>query len=374
MAVYKIFPTQDTTLYSAYPVMNTGLNAICEVSNTLGTSLNPGVARYITQFDNTEIQDIINNKISGSSYRVYLKNFIAEAQGVNLDVSLEIRPLAQSWINGTGYYLDIAQGTDGASWNFSNFSGSGNWSMNGTIGGFSYTGSDTPTSVPQGGGNWFITSSFLVTQSFGLRSVKDIEVNVSNTVNAWYSSSIPNYGFICKLSSSYEFNPSQYIQPIFKYYSVDTNTIYPPTLEFRWRDYETILTGASTSKIVTTSNIKMSLAENPGVFFPESVNRFYINVSPLYPTRTFQTSSIYTNLNYLPTSSYYAIKDLATNEFVINFDDNYTQISSDSNGNYFTVYMSGLEPERYYKILIKTIINGSTIIFDDSYYFKVING
>ena len=126
--------------------------------------------------------------------------------------------------------------------------------------------------------------------------------------------------------------------------------------------------------IVNTSNIKMSLAENPGTFFPESINRFYINVSPLYPTRTYQTSSLYTNLNYLPISSYYAIKDLATNEFVINFDDNYTQISSDANGNYFTVYMSGLEPERYYKILIKTIINGSTLIFDDSYYFKVING
>jgi hypothetical protein len=79
-------------------------------------------------------------------------------------------------------------------------------------------------------------------------------------------------------------------------------------------------------------------------------------------------------LNYLPTSSYYAIKDLATNEFVINFDDQYTQISSDSKGNYFNVYMSGLEPERYYKILIKTNIKGSTIISDDNYYFKVING
>jgi hypothetical protein len=36
--------------------------------------------------------------------------------------------------------------------------------------------------------------------------------------------------------------------------------------------------------------------------------------------------------------------------------------------------MSGLEPERYYQILIKTNIKGSTIIFDDNYYFKVING
>ena len=118
----------------------------------------------------------------------------------------------------------------------------------------------------------------------------------------------------------------------------------------------------------------MSLSENPGEFFPESVNRFYINVSPLYPTRTFQTSSIFTDLYYLPTSSYYAIKDLATNEFVINFDNTYTQISSDANGNYFNVYMSGLEPERYYKILIKTIINGNTLIFDNDYTFKVING
>jgi hypothetical protein len=36
--------------------------------------------------------------------------------------------------------------------------------------------------------------------------------------------------------------------------------------------------------------------------------------------------------------------------------------------------MNGLEPERYYTILIKTIINGTTIVFDDQYSFKVVNG
>jgi hypothetical protein len=36
--------------------------------------------------------------------------------------------------------------------------------------------------------------------------------------------------------------------------------------------------------------------------------------------------------------------------------------------------MNGLEPERYYAVLIKTTIDGSTIIFDDDYYFKVVNG
>ena len=63
-----------------------------------------------------------------------------------------------------------------------------------------------------------------------------------------------------------------------------------------------------------------------------------------------------------------------TNEFVVDYDTTYTQLSSDANGNYFDVYMNGLEPERYYKILVKTTIDNSTLILDDNYYFKVING
>jgi hypothetical protein len=397
MAVYKIFPTQDTTLYSSYPLMNTGLDAILEVSNKLNIDGNPGVARYLVQFDQDEIQDIKNNKIGNNQYDIYLKNFIAEAQGINQNTKLEILPLAQQWNNGTGYYLDNPQEQDGASWAYSNYSGSGPWSPSGyylnTFGQVFYTSSFNNSYVGSVGGNWFYDTSgslyvavgyvipgYVASQLpfsgssdvvFGLRDNKDIEANVSNIVNAWISSSIPNYGFIVKLTGSQEFNPNQYIQPIFKYYSVDTNTIYPPQLEFRWRDYTSI--SLPSSSIVNTPNLKLSLAENPESFTPDSVNRFYVNVSPLYPTRVYQTSSLFTNLNYLPTSSYYAVKDLATNEFIINFDEQYTQISADNNGNYFDIYMSGLEPERYYKILIKTIIGGSILIFDDDYYFKVIN-
>jgi hypothetical protein len=36
--------------------------------------------------------------------------------------------------------------------------------------------------------------------------------------------------------------------------------------------------------------------------------------------------------------------------------------------------MNGLQPERYYKILIKTTINNTTLILDNDYYFKIING
>ncbi len=384
MAIYKIFPIQDTTLYSNFPTMNTGIDAICEVFNTLNIDGNPGVARYLTQFDQEEITDIINNKINGAEYSVYLRNFIATAQGINATTTFEVYPIAQQWNNGTGHYLDSPQITDGASWEFSNYSDSGPWNLNDYY--FSYveedytdpqyisyhfTGSYNSIYSEPGGGNWFDDPTFKITQSYSLREVKDFDLNVSDVVNEWYSTFLPNYGFIVKLSSSFEFSPSQYVQPVLKYYSVDTNTIYPPILEFRWNDYTSVIT--SESPVVNTTQIKMSLDGNDGTFTPESINRFYLNVSPLYPTRVYQTSSLFTNLNYLPTSSYYAIKDLDTNEFIINFDETYTKISSDSKGNYFDIYMSGLEPERYYKILIKTIINGSTLILDDDYYFKVVN-
>jgi hypothetical protein len=69
MAVYKIFPTQDATLYSAYPTMNTGLNAILETSNSFRYCRNIQMYQDILiKFDTAEIIDIISNKISGSSY------------------------------------------------------------------------------------------------------------------------------------------------------------------------------------------------------------------------------------------------------------------------------------------------------------------
>ena len=378
MAIYKIFPYKDTTLYSLYPNMSTGLDAISEIVNRLGVDGTPDVSRFITQFDTTEIQNVINNKIGSNIWDVNFKNFIADAYGITLNSTLEIWPLAQDWNNGTGEFLDSPITTNGASWNFSNYGDGTSWSIAGFIGTELYTSSYDSSYAGAGGGNWFYSGSgiptYKVTQSFDLRSDKDLSIGVKTIVSKWYSGSLPNYGFITKWEDSVEFNPSIYVQPVIKYYSVDTNTIYPPQLEFRWRDYSTVLTGSLTSSIVDTTDLKIALGENPGIFYPESINRFRVNVSPLYPPRTFQTSSYFTDLYFLPTSSYYAVKDLDTNEYVINFDTQYTQISSDTDGNYFDVYMNGLEPERYYEVLIKTIINGSTLIYNDQYYFKVING
>ena len=67
MAVYKLFPSQDATLYTAYPAMNTGLDAILEVKNEVTSSgKSPQVARSIIKFDQSEINNVVDNQITGS--------------------------------------------------------------------------------------------------------------------------------------------------------------------------------------------------------------------------------------------------------------------------------------------------------------------
>ena len=380
MAVYKLFPYKDATMYSLYPQMNTGIDPITTISNlNIAIDSNPQVARFLTEFVQEEIEDVINNKISGSQWDVNFRSFIATAQGVVESTDLSVHPVAQFWYNGTGTYLDIPQTTDGCSWLSPNFYNSGiAWSSSGTDSTDHYvTSSFNSSFTSAGGGAWYYSGSdgteYEVTQSFDTRSTKDLNVNVKTIVEKWYSGSFENNGFITKWENSVEFNENIQIQPVMQFYSVDTNTIYPPQLEFKWDDYNTVLTGSATGSIVTTTNLATSLAENPGYFTPESVNRFRFNLAPKYPKPVWTTSSLFTEVNYLPTSSCYAIKDLDTNEFIIDYDTTYTKLSSDINGNYFDVYMNGLEPERYYKICIKTHINGSTLILDDNYYFKVVN-
>ena len=84
MAVYKIFPTKDATIYSLYPSMNTGLDEIVEASSTTvgisgNNSLDPQVSRFLIQFSNDEITDTIDNKVSTSpSFKTYFRVFHAE--------------------------------------------------------------------------------------------------------------------------------------------------------------------------------------------------------------------------------------------------------------------------------------------------------
>ena len=74
---------------------------------------------------------------------------------------------------------------------------------------------------------------------------------------------------------------------------------------------------------------------------------------------------------YLPTSSFYALKDNQTDEIVLNFDS-YTQISCEyPNGNYFIIDTTSLPKERYYRVLILVQDNGEVYTIDTGKTFKI---
>ena len=61
MAVLKIFPEKDATLYSLYPNMNTGLDEIVEASLTTFaySNPNPQASRFLIQFSNNDLNSAI---------------------------------------------------------------------------------------------------------------------------------------------------------------------------------------------------------------------------------------------------------------------------------------------------------------------------
>ena len=324
---------------------------------------------------------------SNRNFGVDLINSAAVVNGLNIDQELKIYPISGSWGMGTGKLFNAPQTTDGASWTWRTYSGSAGvgaekWQ---TVGPYNAYATSSFIVDKEGGGNWYTGSNLdlpvIQSQSFSYGFGVDLNIDVTNTIKTWYTNSLvdpglgfPNDGFLIKQSSSREFIFNQASTATFRYFSVDTNTIYPPLLDLKWEDWY-YNTGSSTNTILGTPEAFISIYNNVGTYYSESVERFRIAAIPKYPDVVFQTASLYTTNFYLPPgSSSYAIKDSDTNEFVIPFDNTFTQISSDSTSSYFDIYMNGLEPERYYTILIKTVLDGTTQVFDEDIMFKVING
>lgn len=112
---------------------------------------------------------------------------------------------------------------------------------------------------------------------------------------------------------------------------------------------------------------------------PEKVKNNQIIKVPVFgrqqfPLKNFQRLPQFSQFltpAYLPTASFYAIKDNETEEIILDFD-NYTRISCGLNGSYFMLDTSGLPQERYFKILIKVEQSGSVYVVDNNDIFKVV--
>jgi hypothetical protein len=261
-----------------------------------------------------------------------------------------------------------------------------------SIGNFSVQGATSTTTTPfavgtsgsliasgitEGGGEWYTGSGFTSTQQFLQGDNLDVNLDVTTIVqkhsaslfaNNTYPEGINNNGFIIKQPDSIETNTSSSFGEL-QYFSVDTHTIYPPKLMFKWDDSSYSI-GSGT--VLTSGDIFLSLHNNKSTFQRKSKQRFKLNTRKRYPDRTFTTSSNYLDIQYLPTSSYYSLRDGETDEIIIPFDTEYTKLSANNEGMYFDLWMEGLQPERYYKFQFRTDNNEGTQIFDEDYIFKVV--
>ena len=373
---YFEFATKDTTLYEESQSLNSGLDEILEVrkdKNADGSVIY--VSRALIKFDLTYIsQSVVDGLISSPTY--YLNLYDANSQALNISQKLYAYPVSQSWDVGSGRQDSNPIIEDGASWRYrDNGTTETQWSS-------VYTGS---------GGTWYSGSdgqySLEASQSF-THEAADVRMDVTGIVNNWiYSgSSYANEGFMLKRSGSIgnsdsslpEGDTTHYGR--FVFFSRDTHTIYQPKLEVVWDD-STWATGSLSA--LSSDNLEDMVLYMRGLrpeYKEKSKVKFRVIGRERYPEKSYATSGYstgYTTAKYLPSgSTYYQIKDAYTEEIIVPFGSG-SIVSCDSTGNYFNVWLNGLQAERFYRVEYKVVSGSGTAdetveFYDEKHTFKVV--
>ena len=381
MAHYFIFPEKDTTIFN-HPLKdeaNAGIDEILTITDEehLG-GFYP--SRILIKFRDSDIQDVIDNKVSGS-FSASLNLYATQHINLSSDQVIEVYPLGEDWDNGTGRIDNTPFTTDGCSWKFRN---NDTLQTSWTLSGFNtdqlqveFTGSLDGGN--QGGGIWYYGDGFEVTRSYSFQDELDLNFDVTSPILKFYSGSklgsnypngIPNNGFILKRTGSREFDAN--LDGTLNFFSLDTHTIYPPYLDFSWDDSNYDTNFATGDKVKTTGECYVTLRNNKEEYNQIEEKKFRLNVRELYPTRKFVTSSNFLDVNYFTSKSFYSLVDYATDETIIPFGD-HSKLSADAEGMHFKIFMNGLQAGRYYKLLFKHENNDGIRVYDDDYYFKVVN-
>jgi hypothetical protein len=385
--IYTLYAQKDATIYEKVKTKNTGLDSVLELSHEYsdGSKYN---SRILLKFDITQLQSWINSgKIPLGSSKYYLSLRTTEVREIPQEYTVYAYPVSSSWTNGTGRFFNTPITTDGVSWQYrtSKITGlewdippttsSYEWDeVSDTWGGLSEYWSTQIVNVTssyftnEGGGTWWTWDGAECTQSFSFES-SDIYMDVSTIVKKWVtgSTNFINDGMLLKFSNDVE-SSTDTINSL-KFFGTDSNTIYVPRLHVVWDD-SSFVTGSLTQVDDDNLSINVKLKK----YYSETEKakiRIYANAK--YPQKTYTTQSYYTKSYYLPSSSYYEVRDAHTDEIVLPFNTTGSKISCDADGNYFNLWMDSFQPERFYRIVIKTETNGGDTvqIFDNNYYFKV---
>jgi hypothetical protein len=337
--------SKDASIYLQQPTQNTGLDEILEVSKIYYGTLKD-VSRSFIQFDlNSFSSSIVSGDVTMSSAELILRE--AESNEIPLSYTIYAHPVSQSWEMGIGTRFDDIT-TDGITWNHK--SSGTNWLLTDTLSAGS-TGSYNGR-----GGTWYTSSQS--TQSFEYQTT-DLSIDVKNTIRLWLSGSLPNNGFIIKHSSTFENDTNDYGQ--LKFFSKETNTIYQPKILIGWND-STFTTGSLSE--LTSDDIHVTFKRLKTRYKAGSKPEIRVFGREKYPLKTYTNLYSYNDVKYLPSTTYYQIKDIITDEVIIPFGD-YSKVSCDSNGNFFKLNLHNWEPNREYYIEIKIDRDGIIEYFSD---------
>jgi hypothetical protein len=337
--------SKDASIYLQQPNQNTGLDEVLEVSKTYYGNLKD-ISRSFIQFNlNSLSSSIVSGDVTMSSAELILHE--VEASEIPLSYTIYAHPVSQSWEMGIGTRFDEIT-TDGITWNSK--STAVNWLL------ADFLSLDSTGSYNGKGGTWYTSSQS--TQMFEYETA-DLLIDVKNTLEIWLSGSLPNNGFIIKHDSSFENDTNDYGQ--LKFFSKETNTIYQPKIRIGWDD-----------STFTTGSLPELTSDDIHVTFKRLKTRYKIGSKPeirvfgreKYPLKTYTTLYSYNDLKYLPSTTYYQIKDVVTDEVVIPFSD-YSKVSCNDSGNFFKLNLNNWETNREYYIEIKVDRDGIIEYFSD---------
>ena len=355
MAYYFLTASKDASVYLQQPNQNTGLDEVLEVSKVYYGNIKD-VSRSLLKFNLNDLSSSISSgDISMDEARLVLRE--TESEELPLEFTLYAYPVSQSWEMGKGTRFDEIE-TAGVTWNYREGDSNEYWLETGEF-------TENSTGSYSGlGGVWYDNVSG--SQFFEYQS-KDVDMDVKEIMQSWLSGSIQNEGIIIKYANSVEDDTNDY--GILKFFSKETNTIHQPKLKIGWDD-SSFLTGSLTE--LSDDDIKVGIKGFKKEYKVNATHRIKVVGRSLYPRRSFSSNAQYSITNYLPTTSYYQIRDYHSDDVIVPFSE-YTKISCDSNGNYFNLYLQNWETDRVYKIEFKVVRDGSTEFFDDDYTFKVIS-
>jgi hypothetical protein len=360
-----IFPSQDTWVSSgsstvtgeSFRDQNFGRDQILEVKKFFYNSSFDHQTRALVQFSGDEFTELSKSVADGSIVNptYYLRLYEAEGNTeIQGDYTLDIKPISQSWTEGTGKFGDNPKNTNGCSWE----------NRINPTGGTATAWADTGVTVLN------VSSS---TQTFSNQSA-DVNVEITDMVNMWLDGREENYGMLIRFSGSQETDSTTFGH--LKFFSRNTHTIFSPKLEVRWDDH-IACSGSNTGSLneLTMSGLTDNFLYMRGLKESYKVGervKFRVGARKRYIQKTFNTSVQTVTGSFITEGSgSYAIKDVATDEFIVPFSS-HTSMSCDENGNYFNQWLDGFYPDRVYKIQLKLKTNdGQEQVFDDDFEFVV---